>query len=216
LERCFEFSVDPGEAFLRWLLENPDRLTWPGSDGHRERYSASTQVRREALIGMAGISARGDAQASALRTLNRAGAAKSKRQWWAFEGATEVDCLLETDKLVVAIEGKRTESLSESTAWYSGRNQLHRNLEAARDMVAGREFGVLLIGEQEIPEAELGSPDAGLPHLAPAARVELMSHFLGSLTWSKVCEATGIGYTSLPRNVARRVSRPGRLAVCDR
>jgi hypothetical protein len=59
-----------------------------------------------------------------------------------------VDCCLEADKIVLLIEGKRTESLSESTAWYSGRNQLHRTLEAARDLAAGREFGVLVIGEE--------------------------------------------------------------------
>ena len=124
---------------------------------------------------------------------------ESARQWWSFEGFTEVDCCLETDKLVLLIEGKRTESLSESTAWYSGRNQLHRNLEAARDLAAGREFGVFVIGEEEIPETALGSSEAGLPHLNTAGRAELMSHYLGTLTWSQVCQVTGIDYRSLPR-----------------
>ena len=207
LEGCFEFGVAPGAAFLRWLLENPDQLTWPASAGRRLSYSPMTQARREALVGLKGDSARSESQASALQALDRNGAANSTRQWWAFEGFTEVDCCLETDKIVLLIEGKRTESLSESTAWYSGRNQLHRNLEAARDLAAGREFGVFVIGEEKIPAAALGSPEAGLPHLTGAESTELMSHYLGGLTWSQVCEVTGIDYASLPRNVARRVRR---------
>ena len=155
LERSFEFSVAPGAAFLRWLLENPSRMIWPGSEGHRVRYGATTQGRREALMGLKGEPARRESQASALRALDLNGPEKSTRQWWAFEGFTEVDCYLETDKLVLLIEGKRTESLSESTAWYTGRNQLHRNLEAARDLASGREFGVFVIGEEEIPETAL-------------------------------------------------------------
>ncbi len=103
-------------------------MTWPSSEGHRVRYGATTQARREALIGLKGDSARKAAQASALRALDRNGPKKSARQGWSFEGFTEVDCFLETDKLVLLIEGKRTENLAESTAWYSGRNQLHRNL----------------------------------------------------------------------------------------
>ena len=173
----------PGRRLLRWLLENPDRMTWPASAGQRKSYSATTQARREALIGRKGDSARKQAQASALRLLNRNGPEKSARKWWAFE------------------------------AWYSGRNQLHRNLEAARDLAAGREFGVFVISEEEIPETALGSSEAGLPHLNTAERAELMSHYLGTLTWSQVCEVTGMDYRSLPRNVARRVKRPGRLHV---
>ena len=207
LERCFEFSVAPGRSFLRWLLENPDRMTWPVSKGRRVSYGATTQARREALFGLKGDSVRKEAQAASLRALDRDGAAKSAPRWWAFEGFTEVDCCLETDKLVLLIEGKRTESLSGSTAWYAGRNQLHRNLEAARDLAAGREFGVFVIGEEEIPEATLGSSEAGLPHLNTTERAELMSHYLGALTWSQVCDITGIDYTSLPRNVARRAKR---------
>ena len=68
----------------------------------------------------------------------------------AFEGFTEVDCCIVTDRLVLLIERKRTEGLSESTAWYRGRNQLHRNLEAARELAGGREYAVIVIGEEPI------------------------------------------------------------------
>ena len=182
-------------------------MTWPAAGGQPKKYSARTQDLREALIGRKGESEQKQAQASALRSLDRNGPEKSAQQWWAFEGFTEVDCCLQTDRLVLLIEGKRTESLSESTEWYSGRNQLCRNLEAARDLAAGREFGVLVIGEEKIPATVLDSLEAGLPHLSSAERAELMCHYLGTLTWSQVCEVTGMDYRALPRNVARRVKR---------
>ncbi|HEY3382620.1 MAG TPA: DUF429 domain-containing protein [Vicinamibacterales bacterium] len=207
LERCFEFSVVPGASFLRWLIQNPDRLTWPGPDGRRVSYSATTQERREELVGLKGHSARIKSQAAAMGALDRYGPEKSGRKWWAFEGFTEVDCCIETDQIALLVEGKRTESLAESTAWYAGRNQLHRNLEAARDLAAGREFGVFIIGEYGLPDQALGDPRGGLPHLNDAERAELMTHYLGCLRWSQVCEVTGIDPASLPRNVARRVKR---------
>ena len=86
---------------------------------------------------------------------------------------------------------------------------MHRNLEAARDLAAEREFGVFVIGEEGIPETALGSSEAGLPHLNTTGCAELMSHYLGTLTWSQVCDVTGMDYRSLPRNVARRVKRSG-------
>ena len=72
------------------------------------------------------------------------------------------------------IEGKRTESLSESTAWYAGRNQLHRNLEAARRACPRPQFGVLIIGEEPLPDAALGNAMIGLPHLPERERADLM------------------------------------------
>ena len=57
-----------------------------------------------------------------------------------------------------------------------------------------------------------GVSELGLPFLEPG-RAELMSHYLGTLTWSQVCDVTGMDYRSLPRNVARRVKRSGGLHV---
>ena len=204
LERCFEFSVPPTYGFLRFLFENPERLLWPCSGGQRQTFSRITQSRREALTGLQDEQARRAAQDAARRSLDESGVAKCARQWWAFEGSTEVDCYLETERLVLLIEGKRTESLSESTAWYAGRNQLHRNLEAARELAHGREFGVLIIGEEPLPDAALGDATIGLPHLSERERADLMRHYLGCITWRQVCQATGIDFDSLPRNVARR------------
>ena len=122
------------------------------------------------------------------------------------QGFTEVDCCLETDRLVLLIEGTRTESLADSTAWYLGRNQVHRNLEAARALARGREYAVIVIGEERIADRDLGDPSVGLPHLTTSERRDLMAHFLGCLTWRQVCDKTGLDYGSLPRNVARRTA----------
>ena len=208
LERCFEYSVPPSETFLRWLIEHPERLDWSGPLAQRaaHRVRPTTRARREALRGLTGRQSQLEAQDDARRLLRRKGAEKSGRQWWAFEGFTEVDCCLETDRLVLLIEGKRTESLADSTAWCRGRNQVHRNLEAARALARGREYAVIVIGEERIADRDLGDPSVGLPHLTTSERRDLMAHFLGCLTWRQVCDKTGLDYGSLPRNVARRTA----------
>src|SRR5207249_2024706 len=139
------------------------------------------------LIGKRDEQAQHAAQDAARRALAQDGVAHSSRRWWAFEGFTEVDCCLQTDKLVLLMEGKRTESLSESTVWYAGRNQLHRNLEAARDLAKGREFGVLLIAEEPLRDSALGDIRVGFPHLSHDERSELMTHYLGCITWRQLC-----------------------------
>lgn len=40
-----------------------------------------------------------------------------------------------------------------------------------------------------------------------------MRHYLGCLTWRQVCQANGIDFDSLPRNVARRTKRGKRVSA---
>jgi hypothetical protein len=63
------------------------------------------------------------------------------------ERFTSVDCLLETKSLLLLIEGKRTEAVSDSTDWFPGRNQVIWNLEVAQALAAGRNFAVLICAE---------------------------------------------------------------------
>lgn len=209
IEQCFEFSVPPRPDFLAWLLDNPDALEWPMSGGQPKVFGTKTQGQRQALIQKDDADRRKQAQEDGHKELRR-GASEPEKKWWAFEGATEVDCFLETDTLVLVIEGKRTESLSESTMWYHGRNQLHRNLEAARERATGREYGVLVISEEPLEEKALGDPARGFPHMTHEDRSELMAHYLGNVTWAQVCTATGIAFDSLPRNIAPRAVRKNR------
>jgi hypothetical protein len=114
-------------------------MTWPANAGT----SQETLRRRRALCGD-DPRPREAVRSEALTLLQKQGASRSNKKWWAFEGFTEVDCWLETEHLALLIEGKRRESLSNATAWYPARNQLVRNLEVASDYAGAKEAFVLL------------------------------------------------------------------------
>jgi hypothetical protein len=162
-----------------------------------------TQRYREQLIGRHGIDLQVQVKEEARRLIEKAGAAKSRKKWWAFEGFTSVDCWLETDNLILLIEGKRKEPLSKSTDWYPSRNQLIRNLEAVSEFACGKAFGVLLIVESrsDIPQVSEFLVSS-LPHFADGDRAALASHYLGATTWLEVCDATGLEFSKLPETTA--------------
>ena len=115
-----------------------------------------------------------------------------------------LDCALLTDKLVITIEGKRTEPLSAATDWYPKRSQLVRNLEAAKQLADGRAWASMLISETPVPEGSDKALDAlmpaGAPHLSRADRDELQAHYLGNITWREACDATGLDPAVLPES----------------
>jgi hypothetical protein len=194
---CFERPFPPPERFLRWLIRHPDEMVWPRRGQEEHSFGARTQRRREELLGRCGSPAQTQAQEVALAELAHHGAIRSRRRWWAFEGFTHVDCCLETEKLLLFIEGKRTDRVSKATAWFPQRNQLARNMEVAAEHAHGREYALLLIAEQEpLPEELDLAP--GLPHLGDGEREALLGHFLGWTTWRAVCGVTGIDYEGLP------------------
>jgi hypothetical protein len=201
LPRCFEHSAPPARAFLRWLIEHPERMTWPERRrGERRTYGPETQRRREELID--GDAAQREAvQEEALRELERRGPHGSRGKWWAFEGHTEVDCWLETDRLLLFVEGKRTEPLSASTHWYPVRNQLVRNLEVVGELAGDRVAAVLLITEGPVAELTPASVAASTPHLCDRERAQLSRRYLGQTTWRMLCERLGVDYETLPQTI---------------
>jgi len=210
LEGCFERRLPPPERFLRWLLHHPDRLIWPAEG--KQRYSADTQRHRERLLGQHGAVAQHEAQELGLGLLYEHGATGSDGKWWAFEGFTEVDCCLETESFVLVVEGKRTETLSGSTSWYEGRNQLYRSLEAAREVADGRDYAVLLAVEERPHPEELGKPEIGLPHLESAERAMLLRHLVGPVTWRELSDRTGVPFESLPNQRSAAATADARRA----
>jgi hypothetical protein len=125
----------------------------------------------------------------------------SRRAWWAFEGFTSVDCCLETERVVVLIEGKRFERPAEIVSWVKGRNQVARNLEVAEAFAnesGQREYVLLVIG----PTGTAGPTETelrqGWPHLSAQEQDDLLAHYLGATSWRDVCEATGLSYDALP------------------
>jgi hypothetical protein len=191
LRSCFEVDYPPPQLFLQWLINNAGTLSWPstgkGDKNETRHYSASTQSKRVRLR-----ESDQAARAEAHRNLEREKAAGSRRKWWAFEGFTSVDCCLETDKLVVFIEGKRTEPISSATDWYPKRNQVVRNVEVASCEAAKRDknFGVIVCAETPIPLGALGKEafQVGLPHLLPPEQDALRAHYWGCITWQQIVD----------------------------
>ena len=183
LRGAFEKDFAPPARFLKWMLEHPKELTWPLSGSKQTlEYGKATMEARRGLMG-------GDPEflKKGLAGLAGVGSEGSKRKWWAFEGWTNVDCWLETEKIVIFIEGKRTEGISSATHWYPSRNQLVRNIEVAKEWAEpqGKQFGVILCAEFPVDMR----PDAfekSLPHFTPAEREILKSHYLGCVTWEEI------------------------------
>lgn len=199
LQRCFEYPLPPPTAFLRWLIKHVDPQLW---ESKRSKFakSAETRDKRDRLFGRHGTEEQQKTAREALRLLEQHGNAGSRIKWWAFEGFTEVDCFLETDRLLLLIEGKRTEALSDSTNWYPGRNQLLRNLEVAKELAEqkGKAYGVMLLTEQPMDFPTGQEIEGSFPHLDAGTRTEILDNFLGSYTWEETCHATGIDYNTLP------------------
>ena len=124
------------------MIEHPDELSWPQRG--KQKFGAKTTAWRERLLNHDP-----EARETALAELERCGPAGSWHKWWAFEGYTSLDCLLKTDQLLLAIEGKRTDVLSPSTDWYPHRSQLLRNLEVTQE-AEGKDFVFMVIAEQQI------------------------------------------------------------------
>lgn len=195
---CFEYGVPPSRDLLRWYVNHPEHLAWPAGSSFGEE---TTRMRRALLF---------DDPPGAQQATGEALDLISKHQpsdvgWWRFEGISSIDCVLATDRIVVTVEGKRTEPLSPATDWYPSRTQIVRNLEAARQLAAGRAWGTIVISEKPIAEASAdavaASLDTAAPHLTEPERAELQARYLGNPTWAQACEATGIDYAGLPHTV---------------
>ena len=194
----FEYPAPPSDAFLWWLIRHPERMTWPIRSGVEVRYGESTQTQRERLFGRRGASEQQAAQGEALAELDRRSASRSARQWWAFEGVTKVDFCIQTERLVIFVEGKRTEKLTASNDWFAQRSQLVRNMEVVGAVAGDRPCGVLLAVEDPLPELDDQTLKESTPHLDADERAEVAARYLGQVLWRDLCGAVDIDYESLP------------------
>ncbi|UCE67517.1 MAG: hypothetical protein JSU85_05750 [Candidatus Zixiibacteriota bacterium] len=205
LEECFEKYLPPPKRFLQWLIQNPSKMSWPKMD--LLIHNQEILIYREKLFGQHGEVIQNETIARALRELNEYGVKESKGKWWAFEDFTEVDCYLETDNLILFIEGTRKEPLANSTAWYRGRNQLVRNLEVAQEISGDKDFAAVVISESRIDPVTPEVIEKGLPHFSPDERQELAGHYLGNILWKDICRATNILYDDLPLTTSDAVAK---------
>jgi hypothetical protein len=182
----FKRFVPPPTEFLRWLISHPAQMDVIDRQNFNARSESVREERRKLFSSDAKQSMQ--AQREALEQLTALGAPRSRSAWWAFEGFTHVDCCLMTKRLVLFVEGTRTEVVSSSTRWFATRSQLWRNVEAAKQLGLGREAALILAVESESDGlAALSAAERRLatsfPHLSPAARAGLDRRFLGFVTW---------------------------------
>ena len=191
----YEFPVDPPRSFLRWLLENPDKLTKP-IEGVKDPI---TREKREKLF-------KGD-QAILQEAIAELYSHDKllKQAWWRLEGVTKVDCMLRTESTIIFIEGKRTElGPSRDITWYPGRNQVLRNLDCAAAL-AGEIYtnfyviviieGGLLNEQRKIELDNIIDPktvNASLPHLSEEQQTLILEHYLGYITWEEIINTFGL------------------------
>lgn len=200
LEECFEVKVPPSRDFLEWALKNTQELSWP--DKGEKKYGEDTQFKRERLFGQHGEDHQKEVLKKGLDLLNEKGVAFSSRKWWAFEGFTEMDCLIETESFLIGVEGKRTEFVSESTHWFRDRNQVVRNIEVLANMAKEKkkDFVFILLTEDGVDPIMEAHFRVSLPHNEELVDV-LRKHYLGCLSWKDACAVTGLNFNELPNDI---------------
>lgn len=189
-----ERSLSPPLGLLEWLVRHVKEKDVKANT--REE----TRQKRLAL-------ARGDPDVLQ-EALARLRAGERGRAWFVLEGPSCPDAYLETDSLVVVVEGKRTEqSTTSKTTFMPKRSQLIRHIDAAWEMADGRRVLGLLLVEGENPDPMLVPKrwsTASDEQIQPALLVPSLPHrtaeeldviaegFLGAATWQRICEEFSI------------------------
>ena len=192
-----ERPLSPPLGLLEWLVQNISAEAVAKSGTSEE-----TVQKRLAL-------ARSDPDVlqDALTWL-RAG--KRGKKWFVLEGPSSPDAYLETDSIVVVVEGKRTEPTTTShTTFMPKRSQLIRHMDAAWEVADGRRVLGLLLVEGEspdpmlVPERWSSASDEqlhpallvpSLPHRTVEERDAIAGGVLGAATWQRICKEFSIDW----------------------
>lgn len=201
-----EVKLEPPVVLLSWLIRHPR----PPTSGALSNDPQKAAIRRQWIEGSESLIAEG----LRLLTHNPKG-----ENWHIFEGPTQPDVYIETDDLVVVIEGKRTEpGPTTTTKWMKGRHQMLRHLDCAWEIRGNKKVvGFFIVEGQgksgDVPPdwltyaKELVSPDVikkSLPHRGPEEQAQIAAAFVGVTTWQKVCQEfrdLGLEYLKLPDEV---------------
>jgi len=111
--------LDPPKALLCWLVENlqmPESGSFEGSDVTRDTRKLLAQKD----------------PATIAEALHLAAEMPKPRAWYILEGQSRPDACLETESLILVIEGKRTKrEPATTTTWMPQRSQMIRHMDAA-------------------------------------------------------------------------------------
>ncbi len=190
-------------SLLSWLIRHPKK---PAS-GRLSSDPSKAEKRRQLFEGS-------DARKAEALTLLRHN--PKNEDWFIFEGKTQPDVYIETDNLIVVIEGKRTErEPTTSTKWMTSRHQMLRHLDCAHEIRGGKcLLGFFIVEAEgahtEVPSKWLGFAErtlkhdavcSSLPHRGPDEQQEIAMAFIGVTTWQRVCQEfsdLGLDWKSLP------------------
>jgi hypothetical protein len=192
-----ERRLAPPRSLLEWLVDNiTEEQVEKSGDKEPARSRRLALARRQTT-----------AIAAAMNGLE---SGNWRRQWYTLEGESAPDAFLETNNIVLVVEGKRTESYcTTKTKWMPRRSQLLRHMDAATEIAGERQvYGLLLVEGAEpnpLNLSEYWRREAGaqvgrdlleqsLPHRSPGARKTLAENVLGALTWQRVCSDLKISW----------------------
>ena len=192
-----EWPLSPPLGLLEWLIQNITTEAVAKSDTSEE-----TRLKRLAL-------AHRDPDV-VQEALTRLRAGEKGKKWFVLEGESYPDAYIETDSIVLVVEGKRTErSTTGKTTFMKKRSQLIRHMDAAWKVADGRRVLGLLLVEGESPDPMLvperwSSASAeqlrpallvpSLPHRTVEERDAIAGSVLGAATWQRVCEEFSIDW----------------------
>ena len=190
-----ERRLSPPLGLLEWLVQNIKAAA-----AMESRTSEETCRMRLAL-------ARRDPDV-VQEALTRLRAGEKGKKWFVLEGESCPDAYLETDSIVVVVEGKRTELTTTSkTTFMPKRSQLIRHMDATWEVADGRRVLGLLLVEGEspdpmlVPERWSSASDEqlrpellvpSLPHRTAVERDIIAGGILGAATWQRACEEFSI------------------------
>lgn len=183
------------ESLLKWLVQNisPESVSRSGDTGEvlRKRQLLS---RRDPIT---------VAEAYSLIERGRTG-----QHWFKLEGESYPDACFQTPKIMLVVEGKRTErECTTKTKWMGRRSQLVRHMDAALEIAGTRRvFGLLIVEPTEtsdqrptkfwLDQMEQQRSDemlaSSLPHRTAAERTLLKNGILGVTTWQRACRQLGV------------------------
>lgn len=100
-----------------------------------------------------------------------------------------LDCCLETDTFVLALEDATAAPLETGTPAYAARHRLSRVIEAVRAIAAGRLFAVAVVASPGFVEPRRAAILEGLPHIEREEAEDLYAAYWGWCTPDQLAEA---------------------------